>query len=30
VDDLRGFPEKQVLVFLNGSGGTSRMERNIL
>lgn len=30
VDDLRGFPEKQILVFLNGSGGTSRMELNIL
>ena len=30
VDDLSGFSEKQILVFLNGSGGTSRMELNIL
>jgi dihydroxyacetone kinase-like protein len=30
VDDLSDFPEKQFLIFLNGSGGTSRMELNIL
>ncbi|WP_160317473.1 dihydroxyacetone kinase subunit DhaL [Ornatilinea apprima] len=30
VDDLSDFHEKQFLIFLNGSGGTSRMELNIL
>jgi dihydroxyacetone kinase-like protein len=30
VDDLQSFPEKRLLVLLNGSGGTSRMELHIL
>jgi dihydroxyacetone kinase-like protein len=30
VEDLSEFSEKQLLVFINGSGGTSRMELNIL
>ena len=30
VEDLSGFSEKKMLIFVNGSGGTSRMELNIL
>jgi dihydroxyacetone kinase phosphoprotein-dependent L subunit len=30
VDDLSGFPEKNLLVFVNGAGGTSRTELHLV